>query len=557
MFAKDIRVLLCLVLCWSSAIWARNTPSSRPSEQPTPLPELAPKTATPFVLPPLERSTTPMSQPMGKSLRLKHIRFSGNTVFSDAVLQQQVQEFLQRELDVGELEALRFKVTQFYQQHGYVSSGALIPEQKIQDGSLMLQIVEGKLAAINLSGQEGLQPEYIRRRLPALDQPLNVQTLQQRYALLLQDPLILALNGSLKPLDKLGSSILDIQVTRAQPYQLTLHLNNYNPPSIGAEQLQVEGWVRNLSGWGDKVDFRYDVSKGSANYAGGVTLPLNAYGTLAAFSFETGQSAIIEEPLNKADIRSDVRNFTGSLTHPVYQDLQHSLNMGLSFSSKRNQTQVLNTDFSVTSGLGSGVTRVSALRVFQEYVGRFDAQVVALRSTFSTGIDVFNPTRQTQVGLPGNDYFAWLGQLQYALQLQDNGTQLRVRGNLQLSDTALLAQERIAVGGVYSVRGYRENELVRAQGYSGSLELHYPLYATSGSFANRLLLIPFMDYGSAWNPHETAEYLHAIGVGLNWQFLTRLKADIYYAHTLNTPRHKAVHDLQDDGVFFNLSVNLL
>ncbi|MGH9798916.1 MAG: ShlB/FhaC/HecB family hemolysin secretion/activation protein, partial [Blastocatellia bacterium] len=157
------------------------------------------------------------------------------------------------------------------------------------------------------------------------DRPFNLKELQERYILLLNDPLIQNLNANFKPLAKLGESALDLKVTRAVPYQVAIHYNNYNPPSIGAEQIQVEAWVRNLTRWGDRFDFRYNTSQGADRYAGGVTMPLTPQGTWFDFHFESGQSSVIEQPLANIDIRSDVRNYSWTLSHPVYRDTQQSL----------------------------------------------------------------------------------------------------------------------------------------------------------------------------------------------------------------------------------------
>lgn len=532
---------------------ARNNPSSRPSEQRQDLPAFTPEAGQPpFVLPPLDQSNTRATQTTGIKVTLKRVVFSGNTVFADTELQTVAAPFLQRAIDVGELEELRFRLTQHYVSNGYVNSGAVIPSQSFNDGELKVQIIEGKLSEVNIDGNGWLHPDYLRNRLLD-DKPFNTQTFQERYLRLLNDPLIEHLNGNLKPLPQAGMGALDLHVTRARPYQLAVHFNNYNPPSIGAEQMQVEAWVRNLTRWGDKLDFRFDTSKGSAVYAGGLVMPLNAIGTLFDFHFETGRSSVVEEPLNKVNITSEVTNFTWTLSHPFYQTVDQNLTLGVSFASRANQTGVLGSCFSFT-GLNDCHSKVTALRFFQDYSGRFEQQVFAARSTFSVGLSAFDSTTQDDPNKPDSRYFAWLGQLQHAWKVMDNGAQLRLRGNLQLSSEALLPQERIAVGGVYSVRGYRENELVRDNGYSGSVEFHYPLWSTQGDYANQLTVFPFMDYGAAWNTNGATNHLHAVGVGMSWQGFKHIKADLYYAHDIRKAASKTTHDLQDDGIFFNVSL---
>jgi hemolysin activation/secretion protein len=541
-------------LIWIACIpcEARNNPSSRPSEQNQTLPECN-KENKPFVLPPVEDIKSHTTN-TGLKVTIKRVVFSGQSVFKEDVLQNLAKPFLNHAIDAGDLEELRFQITQLYVNNGYVNSGATIPSQTFKDGILNIQIVEGQLSQINIDGNGWLHPDYIRKRLTD-DKPFNTQTFQDKYLLLLNDPLIEQLNGDLKPLPKLGQSALDLQVTRARPYQLALHFNNYNPPSIGGEQLQAEAWIRNLTRWGDKFDFLFDISEGSSIYAGGVTMPLNAYGTVFDFHFETGRSSVIEEPLNKINISSHVTNFNWSLSHPVVQTADQNLTLGISFGSRFNQTGLLNDpSFPFIEGLKNGRSKVVALRFIQDYSGRFEHHVLAARSTFSVGLGgVFGSTVQDDLSGPDSRYFAWLGQVQHAWKLMNNGAQLRLHGNLQLSNEALLPQERIAIGGVYSVRGYRVNELVRDNGYSGSVEFHYPLLAMQGSYANQLTIFPFMDFGAGWNNRDNADYLHAIGIGLSWQGFKHFKADFYYAHDIHKAIPKTSHDLQDDGIFFNIS----
>jgi hypothetical protein len=47
-------------------------------------------------------------------------------------------------LTAEDLESLRLALTYYYVNHGYVTSGAVVPEQDVADGVLTMQIIEGK-----------------------------------------------------------------------------------------------------------------------------------------------------------------------------------------------------------------------------------------------------------------------------------------------------------------------------------------------------------------------------------------------------------------------------
>ncbi len=141
----------------------------------------------------------------------------------------------------------------------------------------------------------------------------------------------------------------------------------------------------------------------------------------------------------------------------------------------------------------------------------------------------------------------------------DNGAQFRLRGDAQFANDELLPLEQYAVGGVYSVRGYRENELVRDQGFAVSAEFHYPLMQESvdGFFPGRLEAIPFMDYGGAWNVGDSRNilYLHGAGIGLAW-IHRHFSAEVYYAHDLNQAVEKSDYNLQDASLYFRVTTFL-
>ena len=164
---------------------------------------------------------------------------------------------------------------------------------------------------------------------------------------------------------------------------------------------------------------------------------------------------------------------------------------------------------------------------------------------------ILGATAQVNRLQPSSDFLIWLGQGQYAYSLFDDGTQLVLKGNMQRSNASALPLERMAVGGVNTVRGYRENQLVRDEGFSSSVEVHYPVFREQH---HQLFVVPFMDYGAAWNKAQKGDYLHSAGVGLNWRF-DSLTTEFYWAHALSYTSLKQHSDPQDDGFHFQVKVD--
>ncbi len=531
----------------------------RPSARLLPPPNYTPnQSAESFSLPKVPES-------VGKNLDqrklfVKRIFLDGNTVFPEQDLRIMVSIYEQREVSIAELETLRQKLTHYYIDHGYINSGAVIPADAFKAGELHIKIIEGSLDEVRVKGLGRLRDGYVvNRLLGEPDKPFNLQALQDNYQLLLADPLISRMNGRILPGTTPGHSILDVDVTRARPYQLSFFGNNQRPPSIGAEAFGVNGQMRNLTGLGDLFDFTYITSEGSNRYAGGFSLPVTDWGTQVFFHFDEGDSMVLEQPIQKIDITSLVHSLEGGVSQTLINTLRQRLNMGVMLAVRENETALLGSPFSFVPGEPTGRNQATVWRLFQDYSQRWDNHTLAFRSTFSIGMNALGATPERSVPAnlrslyqqyPDSEFFAWLGQAQYAWRLLDNGTQLVLRGNAQFSDDPLLPLERIAVGGLNSVRGYRENQLVRDQGYSLSTELHFPLIGgNSPNARHRLTLIPFMDYGKAWNHGESSSELYSVGAGFEWQFKP-VSVEFYYGYAINKATPQQKNDIQDDGLHF-------
>lgn len=532
---------------------------TRPSQKQLSTPEFRPrKPDDSFVLPPAPQPLS--TQPKEGQLLLKKVTFGGNAVISNDELQKITQPFLNHVITSRDLEDLRNRITSAYIDAGYINSGAIIPQQSATSGELHITIIEGQLTTVRLEGMEGLRDDYVRDRLLlGAGSPLNFKNLQERYQLLLSDPLIERLNGSLLPGAHLGESVLTVKVTRARPYQLYADADNYTTPVVGGYTGHIGGWVDNLSGFGEHIDADFMATGGSLGVNTGIDIPLNAYDTHATFRYTNTHSSLIEKPIKALDIKSDVIGYEGGLSHPLYRSAGIDLKAGVSLSVRESNTTLLGQPFSFTEGLpqNQGTTQVTALRLWQQYIQQGENNAFVARSTFTKGLNALGSTIQNNNLLPSSEFFSWLGQAQYSHRIMDNGAQIVLKGVVQQSANPLLPLERFAVGGVYSVRGYRENYYVRDNGFSAGLDFRYPLFGGEAGATHSLFLIPFMDYGGAWNnPTQLdlkpkKDYLHSVGLGFNWHY-NQMNTEFFWAHDIAGVKAGG-RNIQDDGIHFKVS----
>jgi hemolysin activation/secretion protein len=531
-----------------------------------------PRPAPGQVLPPVTPPPSPGPLEPLPSLRVfaREIRVVGSTAFSAEELRRVTDPYINREVTAEDLEALRVALTYLYVNRGYVTSGAILPDQRVSEGVITYRIVEGRLTAIDIQGNRWFRDGYLRDRLALAGRPpVDVNALQRRLQILLDDPRIGRLNADLRPGLRAGEAFLDVKVEDRLPFKLWLDVNNHQSPAVGAERGFLTLEHQNLTGNGDVLTLRYGRSEGldpllDVRYA----VPVTPWDTIASFQYRRNTFTVVEEPFDEIDIESESEIFTLATRQPVYRTPAAELALELIGERLSHQTTLLGERFTLTPGARDGESIVTAVRFAQEFLHRSQNQVIAARSRFSVGLDALGSTVHGE-SLPDSQFFAWLGQFQWvrrlgaldALGLAD--TQLIFRTDVQLADDSLLTLEQVPVGGRFSVRGYRENTLVRDNAFLASFEFRLPV-VQNVAWADYIQLAPFVDYARAWqSAGRTPEprYLASVGVGLRWAvtirspFALRPAFEIYWGHPLRdvpTPEGDLQdrRNWQDEGVHF-------
>jgi hemolysin activation/secretion protein len=458
-----------------------------------------------------------------------------------------------------DLEALRLALTRLYINKGYINSGAILPDQTVSEGVITFHIIEGTLTDVTLEGQRWFREGYLRRRLTLnVVPPLNIGTLQERLQLLQQDDRIERLQAELSPGVRLGESALLVRVEERLPFLVALEFNNYLSPSIGAEQGLITVAHQNLTGHGDILSFTYGRSAGlNPEIDTSYSLPLNARDTTVSFRYRRNNSSVIEEPFTPLDISSNSESFTLALRQPLWRTLSQELALAFSAEHLWSRTLVFASEPSAAFAPAPGPTNAvdTALRLALEWLDRTPSQVLAVRSRFSLGINVLGATITDQADTPDGQFFAWLGQFQYGRRLGVQDIQLLFRLDAQLTNAPLLPLEQIVIGGRFSVRGYRENQLVRDNGLIVSLESRIPLVRNT-PWAEYVQVVPFVDFGQGWNskvPTPGPKTLLSIGLGLRWGTAWRVgvplrtQAEVFWGYKLKDVRTEG-GNLQDKGL---------
>lgn len=520
--------------------------------------------------PPFPTPTNPPAAVPGKvpeNIRVKRFEVVGSTVFSQSELNEVLERFTNRPLSFAELLQARSAITQLYVDRGYITSGALIPPQKLQDGVVTIQVVEGSLEAINVTGTRRLNPGYIRSRIPQ-SRALNQRQLLEALQLLQLDPLIGNLSAELSAGSRPGTSVLDVQVTEAKSFNTQIVADNARSPSVGSFRRRAQISEANLLGLGDGLSLAYSNTDGSNGIDASYSLPVNPRNGTISFYFGTTSSDVIEKPFDILNIDGTSRYYELTYRQPVIRTPTKEFAVGLTAARRESNissgivdplsgivTEILPSDLSPGAN-EEGRTRISALSIFQEWTQQNNREVLAFRSSFNLGVGAFNAT--VNDNQPDSRFFSWRGQAQWVRLLAPE-TLLLLRTDVQLTPDSLVPLEQFGLGGIDSVRGYRQDTLLTDNGVFASAEIRLPIYR-SPLRQTVLQLTPFVDVGTTWDisgrtDQETnisdTDTLVSVGLGLRLQLGNSLTARLDWGIPLvdvaDTDR-----TWQENGVYFSI-----
>jgi len=536
--------------------------TDRPEDHPPPLPGFDPGKPLPKIeLPPVEKTPEDSAAPdTAARIVIRDVQLQGNTVFSDNELSGVIEEYLNRALTPEEIQAMRHQLTLHYVNRGYISSGIIIPEQDISEGTLTLRVVEGRLSAIAISGNTRLHEAYLATRIAmGAGPPVNMNELQQTLYLLEQNRLVERLQAEFKPGVALGEGMLNLHIEEARPYRFGIRVNNHRSPSVGEYRADIEADHYNVSGYGDRFHISHGLTEGLDDTHLSYQIPWMLTDTQLRLGYDKSDSIVVEAPFDTVDIESESESGSLSLLHPLVKTPWREFSLELKLERRRSETFLLGDRTSFSPGTDNGKSKISALRFSQHWFRRSQSQVLAARSRFSLGVNTMGATINESG--PDGEFFAWLGQFQLAQRFKWLSSQLLARLDMQYTEEALLPIEQFAVGGAGSVRGYRENQLVRDKAWVLSLEHRIPLrtFKDTMSTDENLQFAVFYDYGLAWNeskPTPKPRNISSVGLGLRYDHAQRFYAELYWGHALRDVDGNDSNALQDDGVHFQLSLQV-
>lgn len=484
---------------------------------------------------------------------VRKIKVTGNTVFSDQELAELTSKLRFKRVRLAELRNLAKNITKKYLSEGYITSRAIVPEQEIDLGVVEIKIIEGSIGELKIEGNNRLREKFIRDRLElGTNTPVKVDSLEGQLQLLRANQSIENIEANLQPAPGEGKSSLVVEIEENSPWFYGLEVNNYSTVVTGAERVNAALGYRNLTGNSDALlaSFEQALDADSWSLNTSYNLPLNAKDGTVQLRVDIDRNEIVGDVFEELNLEGDSELYEVSFRQPLTRTLkkEFALSVGFSFQESR--------DF--FNGVRLNQTnRTSVVKLGQDYTARDVKGVWALRSQFNIGIDSSDEQEDALVpealaSQPDDLFISWLGQVQRLQRISPNNL-LIFQGDVQLTPNNLSPSEQFVIGGVRSVRGYRQNARLGESGVRLSIEDRITI-ARNAEDNPLLQIAPFADMGvvfSASSDDPEDNFLAGVGLGIIAELISGLNLRLDYAPPLIELDDRG-DNIQEDGFYFSL-----
>jgi hemolysin activation/secretion protein len=487
----------------------------------------------------LREATTPAPQERFH-FDVWEFRVDGNTLLDTMDVERAVYSHLGPQKTIEDIEAARAALESLYRTRGYGTVLVNIPEQDVSNAVVRLEVIEGKIDRLRITGNKYFSQGKIREKVPALapGEIPHLPTAQKQLAKLNQASPDRAVTPIFRAGREPGSVEAELKVKDELPLHGSIELNNRytqntTKPRLSGSLRYDNLWQRQHSlslSYLSSPENREEVKVLSGTYL----FPLG----------DSGKQVVLYGVKSASDVASlgtlgvigkgNIFGVRGIVPLRGSEGMFHSLSTGLDYKDLEDVVRL--------DGAGDLATPIDYLKLSAEYRATFLGSSGTTRG--SAGVHfaprgVINSEEEFESKrFKAEPNFIYLtGSLEREQRLPKQFS-LMGRMEWQVADGPLVSSEQFCAGGVETVRGYVECEELGDHGLAATVELRSPALASYiGEPLNRLMLLAFLDRGYVHVedplPGEDREAdLMGTGLGMRITAWSGLKGELDWAYPL-------------------------
>lgn len=455
--------------------------------------------------------------PEAARFTLRKVLFTPSYFLSAEKLRDLSAPYLGHPITIVDLYRLVDAVNALYAKKGLITDRAILPLQHIRNGTVHIELVEGKVGRIEFSGKPYTSRRFMLKRLKLRKGEVLDTAAFGRRLIYFNRTNSLALRAMLKPGH--GFGLTDVVLDPVEPprYRTYLLLNNEGYDATGRLQGGVYAQLNGPLRRGDQLSIYLLKSRGGFNGNIAYQVPLTVRGLSLSVSASHNQIHIVSGPFSKIGITGHANVGRIGISQPVLVTRRWLVGVGASVAYTDSRTDVSGAPLSKDRIWSTGVN--------------FSAQYDRPGQQWSLSTEIRHGLARE---LLGNHRSYWVLTGEGAGTVDLPGPYFaRLQWTWQYSSADTLpSSELYQLGGVGTVPGYPVGTASGASGYDGRFGLgrHLPL-----GMAARV----FYDSGTTFVAFPNQTTLTSIGVGLagnlpGWRRLGHTVWSLDAAHPLGT-----------------------
>lgn len=405
---------------------------------------------------------------------------SNRSVVDKSFIKQIKSQYENRCLGVDEIKSLVSNITNFYVKKGYITTRVSIPDQDLKNQELNIKIEEGYVEKVESSLQNypNIFP-FIRNKV------LNLRDIEQGID---QFSRLRSNNAHvyIKPGNKADHSIIVVENKPSKRWRVVLGSNNYGSASKGILQLFGNFNIDNIFGLNEYYSFGYVTNdkakhKNFDSYQFQTSIPFGYHNLLMNYNNSSYSTPIFGNNKQYTSLGgSSTLGFSVDSTLHRDNNSKTTSNIGVSIENYSNFIDDYKIEISTYK------IRKYQLGIFHQQRFKNSVLGLGLSSSFGHIRDFFVDFGNLQIPAKKFNKFnydiSWMQIL--PLQLNHITTSFNASLHGQFSPDVLCATEKIVLGGISSIRGFKDGVENTNNGYFVRNELIFGLPPLLPRFQN-------------------------------------------------------------------------
>lgn len=461
-------------------------------------------------------------------------------------------------------------ISKIYQLMGYITSKAYIPPQKITDGIIKINVLEGKIGQVEVNETKWARTSYLQNNLikPNNIQESKILNINNLKTTLndINDKEYLQGKVTLKRGSEPETTDIILNVKDRFPLSFEPSWDNFGRDYTGIQRAGLNIANKNITGFGDTLNNGMDFSKGVFGINTEYSVPLGSNGTELQLGYSHSGIKVGQE-LKSQEIKGKSNSFRTALSMPLYKKNGLKINSDIAYNMLSSKTESsINSAYNNKYELRALRTGLNLLK--EDNTGRWGSRIEV-----STGLPMLGAKTKKEDDSDATSKFVKLEGTITRIQLLPLNSFGIFKLSGQYSHEHLLSAEQMQVGGMYSVRGFKEGVLTGDIGYNLSLEVRKPIpylpkdisipywkdKITKIPLKNKIYFSVFYDQALARElkqnvPYTYKNFMQSIGTGLNFSLTKYINTNMY----VGVPIGKQRNDTQNSVRFhFGISSDLI